>query len=235
MTVSDGAASITARFHTSWAADSSAARNRVPIRTAEAPAASAAARPRPVPMPPAATTGTSTASSTSSSKGHSERSPHMRPPPSVPRTMTRSHPASIAALASSTVSTCHPRQRTALVDARHRLGAGSPVVEVDHADLGRQRLHERLVVERHEHVDADGPSVRAATAATMRSIAGRGTSAVANMPMPPASMTAAARSGDPAAPIGAIWMGAVQPTRSVKAVRSMACFVDPASGGVKAR
>ena len=78
--------------------------NRVPIHTPSAPSASAAARPRPSKIPPAATTGISapTASTIWGTSGMVATRP-VWPPASVPWATTRSHPASRARRAWSTL------------------------------------------------------------------------------------------------------------------------------------
>src|SRR2546428_230171 len=99
--VSFASAAISLSTYAGWVPASSAATNRVPTRTAEAPAARAAAIARPVPIPPAATTGTLTDGRTSPRSARRPIFPRTWPPASVPWATIRSQPARSAATASA--------------------------------------------------------------------------------------------------------------------------------------
>src|SRR2546427_6400904 len=104
--VSFASAAMSLSTYAGWVPASSAATNRVPTRTAEAPAARAAAMARPVPIPPAATTGTLTDGRTSPRSARRPIFPRTWPPASVPWATIRSQPARSAASASGPEPTC---------------------------------------------------------------------------------------------------------------------------------
>ena len=90
------------------------------------PAARTAATDRALAMPPAAITGTRTASSTSSSSGSRPIPPFVRPPASIPRATTMSHPAASAARASSAEMICQLTSAPPDAARATSAGVGSP-------------------------------------------------------------------------------------------------------------
>ncbi len=152
------------------------------------------------------------------------------PPAPTPWAITRSAPACAAATASSLNPTCQLTSAPSAWTVATSAGSGQPQKN----STSRAR--------RAARAKQPGSMFSISSGATMKlTLKGREVSAwtwsmrrsrlgsqraVPSMPSPPTFETAAASSGDEAAPIPACWIGTAQPTSSVKRVVSIVASLE---------
>ena len=214
------------RWYSGWIDTSSEARNRVPTQTPAAPSANAAAMPRPSAMPPAAITGVlPTASTTAGTSGNVATVPLTWPPASQPCATTISTPISTARLASSALPTVYITTAPPAFARFTRSPGSRQKKDMTGTFSSRQASSRSSCGNSMFRLTAKGFAVSERVFCTARRRVSISARHSGNVPSAPALLTAAARRGATAPPIGASTMGMSIPSilHSRSRIRSSHC------------